>query len=73
MDKLNHASIIEGARLSFAKQYKYAHNDMEALEKYLENCESDKIKLIVADGVLVWREKLKLPEMVKLAKNTMLL
>ena len=70
LDKLNHASIIEGARLSFAKQYKYAHNDMDALEKYLENCESDKIKLIVADGVFSMEgDEVKLPEMVKLAKK----
>ncbi|MDR0573757.1 MAG: pyridoxal phosphate-dependent aminotransferase family protein [Tannerella sp.] len=50
-DELNHASIIEGIRLSFSTKLKYKHNDMDSLEKQLQKCESDKIKLIVVDGV----------------------
>lgn len=70
LDRLNHASIIEGSRLSMAKQFKYRHNDMEQLEKFLQQCEPDKIKLIVADGVFSMEGDLaKLPEMVDLAKK----
>lgn len=70
LDKLNHASIIEGARLSFAKQIKYAHNDMAALEAQLQKCNPDKIKMIVTDGVFSMEgDEAKLPEMVELAKK----
>ena len=70
LDRLNHASIIEGSRLSMAKQFKYRHNDMEQLEKFRQQCEPDKIKLIVADGVFSMEGDLaKLPEMVDLAKK----
>ena len=70
LDRLNHASIIEGSRLSMAIQFKYRHNDMEQLEKFLQQCEPDKIKLIVADGVFSMEGDLaKLPEMVDLAKK----
>ena len=51
LDELNHASIIEGARLSFGKTYKYKHNDMQSLEKVLQSCHPDKIKLIVTEGI----------------------
>ena len=50
-DELDHASIIEGKRLSFAKQLKYKHNDMALLEKQLKRCAPDRIKVIVVDGV----------------------
>ena len=70
LDRLNHASIIEGSRLSLAKQFKYRHNDMEQLEKFLQQCDPEKIKLIVADGVFSMEGDLaKLPEMVDLAKK----
>jgi 8-amino-7-oxononanoate synthase len=51
LDELDHASIIEGSRLSFSKVLKYKHNDMEALEKILQRCEPDRMKLIVVDGI----------------------
>ena len=50
-DEQDHASIIEGHRLSFSKKFKYKHNDMESLEKQLQKCEADKVKLIVSDSV----------------------
>ena len=50
-DELDHASIIEGIRLSFSKNYKYRHNDMDSLKRQLQKCEPDRIKLIVVDGV----------------------
>jgi 8-amino-7-oxononanoate synthase len=51
LDELDHASIIEGSRLSFSKVLKYKHNDMDSLEKTLQRCEPDKMKLIVIDGI----------------------
>ena len=50
-DEQDHASIIEGRRLSFSQQLKYKHNDMESLERQLQRCDPDKVKLIVTDSV----------------------
>ena len=70
LDDLDHACILDGARLSFAKVMKYSHNDMESLEKTLSRCEIDKIKLIVIDGVFSMEGDIaKLPEIVKLAEK----
>ena len=70
LDDLDHACIIDGARLSFAKVMKYSHNDMESLEKALGRCELDKIKLIVIDGVFSMEGDIaNLPEIVKLAEK----
>jgi 8-amino-7-oxononanoate synthase len=69
-DELNHASIIEGIRLSFSNKLKYRHNDMESLEKQLQKCDPNKIKLIVADGVFSMEgDIVNLPEIVRLAKK----
>ena len=68
-DELDHASIIEGHRLSYSTKLKYKHNDMESLEKQLQKCEPDKIKLIVTDGVFSMEgDVAKLPEIIALAK-----
>ncbi|HAQ20922.1 MAG TPA: 8-amino-7-oxononanoate synthase [Prolixibacteraceae bacterium] len=70
LDELDHASIIEGSRLSFSQVLKYAHNDMDALESKLKNCCPDRVKLIVADGVFSMEgDILKLPEVVGLAEK----
>ena len=50
-DELNHASIVEGRRLSFASYLKYKHNDMESLEAVLKKIPYESTKLIVMDGV----------------------
>ena len=69
-DERNHASIIEGKRLTFGKTLKYKHNDMEHLEKVLRKCEPDKVKLIITDGVFSMEgDVARLPEMVALAKK----
>lgn len=69
-DALNHASIIEGIRLSPAKSLRYKHNDMAALERRLQQCDPERIKLIVVDGVFSMEGDLcKLPEIVKLAEK----
>jgi len=69
-DELDHASIIDGHRLSFSQKLKFKHNDMHSLERLLEKCEPEKIKLIVVDGVFSMEGDLaNLPEIVKLAKK----
>ena len=69
-DDRDHASIVDGRRLSFATQLKYKHNDMEALEKELKKCEPNAIKLIVVDGVFSMEGDLaNLPEIIRLKKK----
>ena len=69
-DELDHASIIEGKRLSFSQSLKFKHNDMESLEKVLRRCEPDRVKLIVVDGVFSMEgDVCNLPEIVRLAKQ----
>jgi len=68
LDELDHASIIEGSRLSFSKVLKYTHNDMDALECKLQVCKKDSIKLIVVDGIFSMEgDIVRLPELVALA------
>ena len=70
LDELDHASIIEGSRLSFSKVLKFAHNDMDALKNKLKLCHKDRIKLIVVDGVFSMEgDIINLPEVVKLAEQ----
>lgn len=69
-DEQDHASIIEGKRLSFSQQLKYKHNDMESLENQLKKCAPDKVKLIVTDGVFSMEgDVANLPKIVELAKK----
>lgn len=69
-DEQDHASIIEGRRLSFSQQLKYKHNDMESLEKQLQKCTPDKVKLIVSDSVFSMEgDVANVKEMVALAKK----
>ncbi len=66
-DDRDHASIVDGRRLAFATALHYKHNDMEDLERVLQRCEPDKIKLIVVDGVFSMEGDLcKLPAIVEL-------
>jgi len=66
-DDRDHASIVDGRRLAFAKQLHYKHNDMEDLERVLQKLPQEAIKLIVVDGVFSMEGDLcKLPEIVKL-------
>lgn len=70
LDEQDHASIIEGRRLSFSKALKYKHNDMKSLEEQLQKCSPEEIKLIVTDGVFSMEgDVANLPEIVKLAKK----
>lgn len=70
-DELNHASIIDGARLSRADKAIYKHSDMESLEEVLKNSK-DKYEnmLIITDGVFSMDGDIaKLPEIVELAEK----
>lgn len=70
LDEQDHASIIEGRRLSFSNYLKYRHNDMTSLETQLKKCDPDKVKLIVTDGVFSMEgDVANLPEIVRLAKQ----
>ena len=70
LDELDHASIIEGSRLTFSRVMKFAHNDMFALEKKLVSCEKEAVKLIVIDGIFSMEGDIaKLDEVVELAQK----
>ena len=63
-DEMDHASIIEGKRLTFANTLKYKHNNMQDLERVLQRCPIDTAKLVVTDGVFSMEgDVAKLPEM----------
>ena len=63
-DEMDHASIIEGKRLTFANTLKYKHNNMQDLERVLQRCPLDAPKLVVTDGVFSMEgDVAKLPEM----------
>ena len=66
-DDRDHASIVDGRRLSFAKALHFKHNDMKDLERCLRRCPKNTVKLIVVDGVFSMEGDLcKLPEIVEL-------
>ncbi len=70
IDELDHASIIDGSRLSFSKVIKFKHNDMNSLERQLASLPKDSIKLIVVDGVFSMEgDIVNLPDLVKVAKK----
>ncbi len=66
-DDRDHASIVDGRRLSFSTSLKYKHNDMEDLERQLQKCKPEAVKLIVVDGVFSMEGDLaNLPEIIRL-------
>ena len=66
-DDRDHASIVDGRRLSFAKPLHYKHNDMEDLERVLQSLPEEGVKLIIVDGVFSMEGDLaKLPEIIEL-------
>jgi len=69
-DRGNHASIVDGCRLSFAKTIKYAHNDLDELRDKLGRAPASAGKLIVTDGVFSMEGDIaRLPEIVEIAKR----
>jgi len=70
LDEYDHASIIDGSRLSFSRSIKYAHNDMNDLRSKLSRLPVDAAKLIVSDGIFSMEGDLvNLPEMVEIANE----
>ncbi len=70
LDKDDHASIVDGARLSYGKIERFRHNDMDHLERVLKSLPEDNGKLIVVDGLFSMEGDLApLPEIVPLAKK----
>ncbi|MCE5194752.1 MAG: pyridoxal phosphate-dependent aminotransferase family protein [Nitrospiraceae bacterium] len=69
IDKMDHASIIDGCKLSYGEVKKFRHNDMTDLDRVLKENE-DRTKLIVVDGVFSMEGDIaKLPDIVELAKK----
>ncbi|MEX1309179.1 MAG: pyridoxal phosphate-dependent aminotransferase family protein, partial [Candidatus Sulfomarinibacteraceae bacterium] len=70
LDNLDHACILDGARLSYGRTLKYAHNDMDALEERLRSVADDNGALIVVDGVFSMEgDVADLPRIVELKKR----
>ena len=70
LDNLDHACILDGARLSFGRVLKYGHNDMDALEERLRSIDDDRSGMIVVDGVFSMEGDLaNLPRIVELKKK----
>ncbi|PKO07649.1 MAG: 8-amino-7-oxononanoate synthase [Chloroflexi bacterium HGW-Chloroflexi-3] len=70
LDKDDHASIVDGARLSFGKIERYRHNDMIHLERVLKSLPEDSGKIIIVDGLFSMEGDLApLPEIIPLAKK----
>lgn len=68
LDDRNHASIIDGSRLSFSKVVKYAHNDMQDLRSKMARLPEDSLKLIATDGIFSMEgDIVNLPDLVKVA------
>lgn len=70
VDKLDHASILDGVKLSESEMVRFRHNDMADLERVLSKIDDSKGKLIIVDGVFSMEGDIcNLPEIVKLAKK----
>jgi 8-amino-7-oxononanoate synthase len=68
LDEYDHACIIDGSRLSFSKVIKYAHNDMEDLQRKLSILPEEAVKIIAVDGIFSMEgDIVKLPQIVELA------
>ena len=70
LDEYDHASLIDGSRLSFSRVIKYGHNDMADLRRKLSILPEEAVKLIVVDGIFSMEgDIVKLPEIVELAEE----
>jgi 8-amino-7-oxononanoate synthase len=70
LDEYDHASIIDGSRLSFSRVIKYAHNDMQDLQRKLSLLPEEAVKVIAVDGVFSMEgDIVKLPELAVIAEQ----
>ncbi len=70
LDKEDHASLVDGAKLSFGETKRFAHQDMAELERILSRLPADKGKLVVVDGLYSMEGDIApLPELVPLCKK----
>ncbi len=70
LDQLDHACIIDGARLGFGKQVKYRHNDMADLEERMAAVDPDRGRLVIVDGVFSMEgDVVDLPGLVAVAER----
>ena len=70
VDKLDHASILDGVKLAQAEMVRFKHNDMQDLERVLSKIDESKGKLLIVDGVFSMEGDIaNLPEICKLAKK----
>lgn len=70
LDEYDHASIIDGSRLSFSKVIRYKHNNMQDLEQTLSAIPANAIKIIAVDGIFSMEgDIVKLPEIVALSEK----
>jgi 8-amino-7-oxononanoate synthase len=70
IDKFDHASILDGARLGMGRVSRFQHNDLESLKQHLEALGREKSKLIVVDGIFSMHGDIApLPGIVKLAEE----
>jgi len=70
LDRLNHASLVDGARLSNGEMHRYPHGDFTALDKQLAKLPPDANKLVVSDGVFSMEGSIvDLPELVRVSKQ----
>ncbi len=70
IDKDNHASIVDGCRLSLGKMKRFRHNDLNHLEMVLQNLPADSGKLVIVDGVFsMGGDIAKLPEIVQVCQR----
>ena len=70
LDEYDHASIIDGSRLSFAKVIKYRHNNMADLEQKLSGLPAESVKLIAVDGIFSMEGDIaNLPQIVELSEK----
>src|ERR1700712_3948003 len=70
LDEYDHASLIDGSRLSFSRVIKYAHNDMDDLRRKLSILPEEAVKVIAVDGIFSMEgDIVKLPEIVELAEE----
>jgi 8-amino-7-oxononanoate synthase len=70
VDKLDHASIIDGCQMSYGRAARFLHNDMADLDKVLSSLDKDCGKLIVVDTIFSMEgDIIDLPNVVKIAKK----